>query len=89
MNELRRPLKYSIMPGCLLFILSLCLALNISVYMNYQNSLYDRHQAYIRDLLHFVTSDMDVDDLKNASKPAKRPTISMNCKRFLTTSRDN
>ena len=67
----------------------LCLALNISVYMNYQNSLYDRHQAYIRDLLHFVTSDMDVDDLKNASKPAKRPTISMNCKRFLTTSRDD
>ena len=89
MNEIRRPLKYSIMPGCLLFILSLCLALNISVYMNYRNSLCDRHQAYIRDLLHFVASNMDVDDLKNTSKPAKSPNISMNCKRFLTTSKDD
>ena len=64
MNEIRRPLKYSIVLGCLLFILSLCLVLNISVYMNYRNSLYERHQAYVRDLLHFVASNMDVDDLK-------------------------
>ena len=72
MNEIRRPLKYSIMPGCLLFILSLCLVLNISVYMNYRNSLYDRHQAYIRDLLHFIASNMDVDDLKKCVETGEK-----------------
>ena len=72
MNEIRRPLKYSIMPGCLPFILSLCLALNISVYMNYRNSLYDRHQAYIRDLLHFIASNMDVDDLKKCVETGEK-----------------
>lgn len=64
MNEIRRPLKYSIILGCFLFILSLCLALTVPVHMNYRNSLYEKHEAYIRDLLHFVASNMDVDDLK-------------------------
>ncbi len=89
MNEIRRPLKYSIMFGCLLFILSLCLALNISVYMNYRNSLYERHQAYIRDLLHFVASNTDVDDLKKCIETGEKSEQFHKLQAFLDNIKDS
>ena len=89
MNEIRRPLKYSIILGCLLFILSLCLALNISVYMNQRNSLYERHQAYIRDLLHFVASNMDVDDLKKCVETGQKSEQFHKTQAFLDNIKDS
>ena len=89
MNEIRRPLKYSIIVGCLLFILSLCLALNISVYMNQRNSLYERHQAYIRDLLHFVASNMDVDDLKKCVETGQKSEQFHKTQAFLDNIKDS
>ncbi len=89
MNNIRRPLKYSIMLGCLLFILALGLVLNVSVYMNYRNSLYERHQAYVRDLLHFVASNMDVDDLKKCVETGQKSKHFHEMQAFLDNIKDN
>ncbi|MBQ7514794.1 MAG: GGDEF domain-containing protein [Schwartzia sp.] len=89
MNEIRRPLKYSIIAGCFLFVLSLCLVLNVSVYMNYRNSLFERHQAYVRDLLHFVASNLDIEDLKKCLATGQKSERFRQTQAFLDNIKDH
>ncbi|MBR5740992.1 MAG: hypothetical protein IKX91_00410, partial [Firmicutes bacterium] len=66
MNETtkKRPLKRSIILGCVLFITVLCLMLGLVTYRGYRKALYGRYEAYITDMLTYVSSNIDVDDLK-------------------------
>lgn len=60
----KRPLKRSIIVGCILFITILCLLLGFISYREYRKALYRRYEAYITDVLELVGSSIDVDDLK-------------------------
>lgn len=60
----RRPLKQSILLGCVLFIMLLCVILGFVTYREYERALYRRYEAYISDLLTYVSANIDVDDLK-------------------------
>lgn len=59
-----RPLKRSIILGSILFITVLCLPLGLTMYHEYKTALYKRYEAYISDLLTYVGSSIDVDDLQ-------------------------
>ena len=61
----KRPLKRSVIVGSVLFITVLCILLGITTYCEYRKALYSRYEAYITDLLNYVGSNIDVDDLKD------------------------
>ena len=60
----KKPLGRSIAIGCVLFTAILCFALIILNYYNQRDSLYERYQSEITDLLHYVERQIDGDDLK-------------------------
>lgn len=88
MAEKKRPLKWSILLGCVLFITLLCLLLSIATYHEYRNSLYKRYEAYITDVLHYVNANIDVDDLKECLEAGEKSAKYEELQRLLDTVKD-
>lgn len=65
MNRFRKPLKRSIFIGSMIFILVLCLFLNILTYRNFRKALYSSYEERITDILVYVHSHIDLDDLSH------------------------
>ena len=63
MLERKRPLKRSIFIGCFGFIILLCLILSILTYKTYTRSLYHAYEQRMTDILDYVESHIDIDDL--------------------------
>ena len=68
MSTFRKPLKRSIVIGCAQFILLLCLVLSILTYNSYTGSLYSSYNARMTDILEYVYSHIDNDDLAECSR---------------------
>ena len=67
-----RPLGRSIAIGCILFIVTLCIVLGITSFFNYRRALYQRYEAYITDILHYVDRQIDDDDLARCAATLER-----------------
>ena len=65
MRTYKKPLRRSIAVGCILFTAILCLALSVLNYYNQRDALYLRYQSQITDILHYVDSHIDDEDLKH------------------------
>ena len=63
MNEIRKPLKKSLLCGILLFILVLCIVLIGAQYFTLRNSLYRQYENRITNILNYTGSRIDTDDL--------------------------
>ena len=72
MTNIKRPLKRSILIGCVLFITILCLALSLVSYANYRNAMYARYEEYIRNILTYAASGIDTDDLANCIRTGEK-----------------
>lgn len=59
----RRPLKRSIFFGCSMFFVLLCLVLSIVTYRSYTSSLYRSYEERMTDILNYVQSHIDIEDL--------------------------
>ena len=59
----RRPLRRSIFIGCSIFIILLCLILSILTYTTYTGSLYKSYEERMTDIINYVETHIDVDDL--------------------------
>ena len=68
----KKPLKRSLIIGCIIFILLLVALLIPVTYLGFRNALYDRYEAYITDLLRYSSSNIDVDDLENCLKTGEK-----------------
>ena len=66
------PLGRSIALGCIIFIITLCLVLGVSTHISYKYSLYQRYESYIIDILNYVDSHIDDDDLLNCILTTER-----------------
>ena len=64
-NLKKRPLKKSVAYGCVLFAAILCLVLSVLNYFNEKKALFTRYEAYISDLLHFLETQIDDEDVKH------------------------
>ena len=64
MRTYKRPLGRSIAHGCIVFTAILCITLSVLNYYNQRTALFKRYQAYITDILHYVDSHIDDEDLK-------------------------
>ena len=71
-RDQKRPLKRSIVTGCILFIAVLCLLLGLTSYREYRKVLYHRYEAYITDLLEYASACIDVDDLKDCLEKGEK-----------------
>ncbi len=63
MSANQKPLKRSILIGCSVFLVLLCLILSILTYISYTNSLYHAYEERMIDIINYVESHIDVDDL--------------------------
>ena len=63
-EKIERPLNHSILIGIVIFIAALCLVMSVMEYVTYRNILYDEMEDYIRNILTYAASAIDVDDLK-------------------------
>lgn len=63
MKEYKRPLKRSIFIGCSTFIILMCLILSVLTYKTYNRSLYRAYEKRMTDIINYVESHIDVDDL--------------------------
>ena len=71
-NTVKMTLGRSIAIGCIVFIITLCLVLGVSTHISYKYSLYQRYEAYIIDILNYVDSHIDDDDLRNCIRTKER-----------------
>ena len=69
---MKKTLGRSITRGCLVFIALLCVCLGIVSHLSYRRALYHRYEAYIADLLHYVDSHIDDEDLSACVKTLER-----------------
>lgn len=67
-----RPLKRSIIIGCILFITILSLLLGLMTYHEYSKELFSRYEAYITDMLTYVSANIDVDDMKDCLEKGEK-----------------
>ncbi|WP_022766371.1 GGDEF domain-containing protein [Butyrivibrio sp. XPD2006] len=63
MQKNKRPLRKSIFIGCSVFIVLLCFILSILTYRTYTASLYSAYQERMKDIIAYVESHIDNDDL--------------------------
>ena len=63
MNEIRKPLKRSILCGILLFIFVLCVVLTGVQHFTIRRSLYRQYKDRIRSVLNYAETRIDPDDL--------------------------
>ena len=69
---IEKPLWRTITTGCILFIFLLCIILGLTSWLNYRRSLYQRYEAYIADILHYVDRHIDDDDLAKCVQTLER-----------------
>ena len=63
MSGNKKPLKRSIIIGCSVFIVLLCLILSVLTYTTYTTSLYHSYEERMTDIIEYVESHIDMDDL--------------------------
>ena len=65
MSVNKRPLKKSIFISCAIFFIFLSLVLSVLTYTNYTRSLYHAYELRMTDIIEYVESHMDIEDLSN------------------------
>lgn len=63
MNEIRKPLKRSLLCGISLFMFVLCIVLIGAQHFTFRRSLYRQYESRIDNILNFARSKIDPDDL--------------------------
>ena len=71
-KSVTKPMWRSITIGCVFFIFLLCICMGVTSWLNYRQSLYQRYEAYITDILKYVDRHIDDDDLAECVKTLER-----------------
>ncbi|MBQ6494340.1 MAG: PP2C family protein-serine/threonine phosphatase [Erysipelotrichaceae bacterium] len=65
MNEKYKSIGRSLLVGCAIFILLVCILLGIFGFVTYYRGMIDKYQGYIRDVLQLAMTEIDADDMQN------------------------
>ncbi|MBR3555463.1 MAG: GGDEF domain-containing protein [Oscillospiraceae bacterium] len=65
MTAKKRPIQRSIITGCAMFLIILCLMLSAQSYFQYSNALYRQCQLRLSEIIRYVEEHIDEDDLYN------------------------
>ena len=72
MNEIRRPLKRSLLCGIILFIFVLCIVLIGAQHFTIRRSLYRQYESRIGSILNYAQSRIDPDDLAGCIRTGEK-----------------
>ena len=72
MNEVRQPLKRSMLAGISLLLVSLCIGICVLQYFSIRRSVISSFQSYIGNVLQFTASTVDPDDLAECIRTGKK-----------------
>ncbi len=65
MSEIKRPIQRSLISGCAVFILLLCLLLTVQSYLQFSVALYQQCQVRLKTVIRYVDEKLDRDDLRS------------------------
>ena len=65
---IKRPMQKTMVRGCLLFIVLLCLMLCVQSYLLFSNALYSSNESKVREVVEYVEKNTDIDDLSDCIK---------------------
>ena len=82
-SEKIKPLGRSIVLGCIFFIITLCLVLGLSSHLNYKRSLYEGYNSYIIDILNYVETSINAEDLKKCIETTDRSSKYNELEKFM------
>ena len=71
MNQVKTPLKRSILKGVTLLLVSLCAAVCVLQYFSIRHTFYQSYRDYIGNVLHYAASGIDTDDLAECIRTGK------------------
>ena len=83
MNEIRRPLKRSLLCGILLFVFVLCIVLIGAQYFTLRRSLYHQYESRISGILNYAESRIDADDLAECIRTGYESEVFFEAQRSL------
>jgi hypothetical protein len=63
MAAYKRPIHKSLVLGSAVFVAFLCFILSIQAYLTYSKTLYKRYDDKLDDILKYITTQVDLDDL--------------------------
>ena len=84
-----RPLRRSIVTGCLLFVLAQCIVLSLVNYFSCRNMLLERYRVYIDTVLNIAASGLDVDELERCMEQGETSPRFQEMQLFLDGVREN
>ena len=71
-NAGKKPISRSMAIGCIFFIMALCIVLGIISYFSLKSVLYQQFERYISDIITYVDSRIDDEDLKKCVDTLER-----------------
>ena len=89
MNEVKVPLKRSILGGISLLLVSLCLAVGVLQYVSIRHTFYQTYQDYIGNVLRYTAAGIDVDDLAECIRTGEESEKFRQLQVFLDRIKDN
>ncbi|MBQ9492960.1 MAG: PP2C family protein-serine/threonine phosphatase [Oscillibacter sp.] len=72
MKTYRNPLRRSILFGCGMFVILLCLTLSVLGFAIYYNGMMEKYQTYIGDALTLTMTEIDGEDLKRCIESGEK-----------------
>ena len=72
MGEIRKPLMRSIAMGSFVFFVLLALIFSLVAYLSYHKSLYGLYEKQMTELLYYVDSHIDHDDLAECAQTQRK-----------------
>ena len=89
MKEYRTPLRRSILFGCGLFVVLLCLTLSVLGYIIYYQGMVEKYQTYIGDALRLTMTEIDGEDLKACIESGEKSEQFQRTQNFLDRIKEN
>ena len=89
MKEYRNPLRKSVLLGCGLFVVLLCLTLAALGFVIYYQGMVEKYQTYIGDALRLTMTEIDGEDLKACIETREKSRAFRNTQAFLNRVKQN
>lgn len=89
MDNVKKPLKRSILISVMVFDLTLCLVISLVQFFTYKTTMYERCASYIENVLRYTASAIDTDDLAECIRTGEESEKYRELQGFLDQVRGN
>ena len=88
-STIKRPIRRSIIVGCVLFVFILCTVLGLVSYTGFYQETYRHYEEYIGSILNYIEANIDVDDLEQCIRTNQKSDKFHTLQKFLDNMKQN